>query len=41
VAWTYDERIEDGLYSYHSLEQIRRRIENPAELISTSELPEG
>jgi len=29
VAWTYDERIEDGLYSYYSLEGIRNRIENP------------
>jgi hypothetical protein len=29
VAWTYDERIEDGLYSYYSLEGIRERIESP------------
>jgi hypothetical protein len=29
VAWTYDERIEDGLYSYHTLEGIRERIEKP------------
>ncbi len=29
VAWTYDERIEDGLYSYYSLEGIRHRLENP------------
>jgi hypothetical protein len=29
VAWTYDERIEDGLYSYITLESIRKRIENP------------
>jgi hypothetical protein len=29
VAWTYDERIEDGLYSYYTLEMIRERIENP------------
>ncbi len=32
VAWTYDERIEDGLYSYYSLEGIRHRIENPETL---------
>lgn len=35
VAWTYDERIEDGLYSYHTLEGIRERIENP-ELLDLS-----
>jgi len=29
VAWTYDERIEDGLYSYLSLLQIKQRIEQP------------
>ncbi len=29
VAYTYDARIEDGLYSYHSLEGIRERIEHP------------
>ena len=29
VAWTYDERIEDGLYSYHTLEGIRERVESP------------
>ena len=29
VAWTYDERIEDGLYSYHTLEGIRERLESP------------
>jgi hypothetical protein len=39
VAWTYDERIEDGLYSYHTLEGIRERIENPELLeLSTEEL---
>ena len=32
VAWTYDERIEDGLYSYHTLEGIRERIEHPEQL---------
>jgi len=41
VAWTYDERIEDGLYSYHTLEGIRERIENPEMLdLSTDELAE-
>ncbi len=39
VAYTYDERIEDGLYSYHSLEGIRERIEHPELLeLSTDEL---
>jgi hypothetical protein len=32
VAWTYDERIEDGLYSYHTLEGIRQRLEHPEQL---------
>jgi pyruvate/2-oxoglutarate dehydrogenase complex dihydrolipoamide acyltransferase (E2) component len=36
VAWTYDERIEDGLYSYHGLEGIRERIENPELLEATT-----
>lgn len=35
VAWTYDERIEDGLYSYHTLEGIRERLENPELLDET------
>jgi hypothetical protein len=35
VAWTYDERIEDGLYSYHTLEGIRERMETP-ELLEAS-----
>ncbi len=39
VAWTYDERIEDGLYSYHTLEGIRERLEHPELLeLSTDEL---
>jgi hypothetical protein len=29
MAWTYDERIEDGLYSYYALECIREAIEQP------------
>jgi len=39
VAWTYDERIEDGLYSYYSLEGIRKRIEAPEQLLTTSGEP--
>jgi hypothetical protein len=35
VAWTYDERIEDGLYSYFTLAGIRERIENPELLVTT------
>ena len=39
IAWTYDERIEDGLYSYHGLEGIRERIEQPELLeLTTAEL---
>ncbi|MGE4607580.1 MAG: hypothetical protein AAEJ52_12640, partial [Myxococcota bacterium] len=40
VCWSYDERIEDGLYSYHSLEMIRGGIENPDTLIAPVELPQ-
>jgi hypothetical protein len=29
MAYTYDERIEDGLYSYITLEQMKAAIENP------------
>jgi len=35
VAWTYDERIEDGLYSYYTLMGIRERLENPELLVTT------
>ncbi len=35
MAWTYDERIEDGLYSYYTLEGIRERVESP-ELLELS-----
>jgi hypothetical protein len=41
VAWTYDERIEDGLYSYHTLEGIRERLEQPERLLTTAAEPEG
>ncbi len=39
-CWTYDERIEDGLYSYYSLEMIRDWIENPETMVEPVELPE-
>jgi len=29
IAYTYDERIEDGLYSYFTLDGIKERIESP------------
>jgi hypothetical protein len=35
AAWTYDERIEDGLYSYYTLQGIRERIESPELLVTT------
>jgi len=37
MAWTYDERIEDGLYSYITLEQVKTVIEHP-ELVDRSPL---
>jgi len=37
LAWTYDERIEDGLYSYHSLELIRMQLEQPELLELTAD----
>jgi hypothetical protein len=33
VCWTYDERIEDGIYSCVTLAGIRSRIENPEQLL--------
>jgi hypothetical protein len=33
MAWTYDERIEDGLYSYYTLGMVRDGIENPERLL--------
>jgi len=39
LAWTYDERIADGLYSYYTLDGIRERLENPELLeLTTDEL---
>ena len=37
VCWTYDERIEDGLYSYITIAGIKDRIERP-ELLEHSAL---
>jgi hypothetical protein len=39
VAWTYDERINDGLYSYFTLTGIRERVENPEMLLKTQGEP--
>jgi hypothetical protein len=36
VCWTYDERIEDGLYSYIGIAGIQERIENPEQLLATT-----
>jgi hypothetical protein len=40
AAWTYDERIEDGLYSYYTLGMIRDLIEDPEKLVEPIESPE-
>jgi len=37
-GWTYDERIEDGLYSYYTLGMIRDWIENPESLVEPVKL---
>ena len=37
VAWTYDERIEDGLYSYYTLERVREWLEHPELLERTAD----
>jgi hypothetical protein len=39
-AYTYDERIEDGLYSYYTLGMIRDGIENPETMVEPVKLPE-
>lgn len=36
VCYTYDERIEDGLYSYIGIAGIQERIENPEQLLATT-----
>jgi len=40
AAWSYDERMEDGLYSYYSLEMVRNWIENPETMVDPVKLPE-
>lgn len=35
VCWTYDERIEDGLYSYGYTSGVQRRLESPELLLAT------
>jgi len=37
VCYTYDERIEDGLYSYHTIAGTKERIEHPELLLSTTD----
>jgi len=37
VCWTYDERIEDGLYSYITIAGIQERLENPELLLLSSD----
>jgi len=39
MAWTCDERIEDGLYSYYTLELIRAHLEEPERLVVTEGEP--
>ncbi len=39
VGWTYDERIEDGLYSQYTLGMIRDGIENPETIAEPVKLP--
>jgi len=36
VCWTYDERIEDGLYSYLTIAGIQERIEQPDLLLENA-----
>ncbi len=40
AGWTYDERIEDGLYSYYTLGLIRDWIENPEKMVEPVKSPE-
>ena len=39
VCWTYDERIEDGLYSYITIAGIKDRIESPELLVPILDPP--
>jgi hypothetical protein len=36
ICWTYDERIEDGLYSYITIAGIKERVEHPEMLELTA-----
>ncbi len=40
ACWSYDERIEDGLYSYYTLGMIRDLIESPEKMIEPVKPPE-
>jgi pyruvate/2-oxoglutarate dehydrogenase complex dihydrolipoamide acyltransferase (E2) component len=33
LKWTYDERVEDGLYCARALERLRELIESPEKLV--------
>ena len=35
-CWTYDERLEDGLYAYFTLEGVKERLESPELLLATT-----
>ena len=37
VFYTYDERIEDGLYASISIRDVRERLQNPELLLATAE----
>jgi hypothetical protein len=37
VKYSFDERIEDGLYCAHSLELLRKMVENPADFMAKQE----
>jgi hypothetical protein len=39
VKYTFDERIEDGLYCAHSLELLRTMIEDPAAFMESNTAP--
>ena len=39
IRYTFDERINDGLYSYFTLAGIRERLENPEMLVKTQGEP--
>lgn len=41
LRWTFDERIEDGLYAAKSLEAVKRRLESPRDLATAEPIEEG